>query len=164
MDNWARYRHIWVDPKDGFDYLIYLRELYASHGRNPGPDQTWPISFGWSDALAGDAQAEAERLAAGGSQKGTPYASMSERAFYLDGINTSKYTYSGLEKPSDWCERNGGWEHHENPIFPFTNCNTMFRLYFCYHDPGGAGPVLTKMGVGMAMSGEDRWWVIVLGP
>ena len=46
-----------------------------------------------------------------------------------------------------------------------TPSNGTARMGMFYHDPGGSGPVLSKIGCGGAQSpgGSSWWWVIVFG-
>ncbi|TET35863.1 MAG: hypothetical protein E3J72_10185 [Planctomycetota bacterium] len=133
------------------------RQSYMSHDRYKGwPWQgsyhttvTWPSSFKWDDGLAAEAQAEAERLLAGGECKGEGISGMA-----IDGQNTSKYMIAAVEP-----DAKGSKEAVSS-----SKDHGSARMAIHYFDPGGDGPVLTRTGIGAAaIDNGNTWWVYIYG-
>jgi hypothetical protein len=74
---------------------------------------------------------------------------------YIANLNTATYMVGGKERAGSF------------PTSTCTLCNSnpMMRMGVFYHDPGGDGPVLTRIGVGAADLGDgSTWWVIRFAP
>jgi hypothetical protein len=131
---------------------------------------TFSIPFNWDDGLAASAQAEAESLAAGAAptghqqngSNGLPFCPAAP--FWIDGINTSAWKISFAEHETDWMPPP---DHVDSCPAPFALSadNQHARMGLFYHDFGGDGPAINKVGVGAAV-GEDCevWWVLQFGP
>jgi hypothetical protein len=131
------------------------------------------VQFTWDDALAASAQAEADALAAGGGPSGTqqngsnglPICAMAP--FWIDGINTGSWKISFAEQPSHWMQTM--YESCPPTTFALTPDNQHARMGLHYHDFGGDGPAITRLGVGAALvpdgeNGECKvWWVLQFG-
>ena len=72
---------------------------------------------------------------------------------WIEGVDTGHYVVSGEEKSDSWgVENQSSMSHHHGSA----------RLAIFYQDPGGAGPVLTQLGIGAADGGGgDTWWVLI---
>jgi hypothetical protein len=134
------------------------RQTYMSHDRYKGfPWQgsyhntvTWPSSFKWDDGLAAEAQAEADRLNAGGECKGEPISQMA-----ILGRNTSKYMIATIEPDAGSKGKEAVWSSKDHG---------SARMAIHYFDPGGDGPVLTRTGIGAAaVDNGNTWWVYIYG-
>lgn len=158
--------------KDMYDYLNYQREMYAGtggHGTLPhgGYDgypweginlpesqpYTWSVTFAWDKDLASEAQAEAERLRAGGSQLGRRFNHQSAgEPMWLSGLDAPKYMASGLSKP-------------ETVDYPWwKNNNGTARMALHYQTGTAPCNHKTRIGIGKADSGtNDVWWVFIYG-
>ena len=161
-----------VDPSacSGFEngaafgaWINDLRQTYASHDRWRGPpvggsyhgDWTFPPQFQWDDDLAAEAQELSAVLAAGGTPMGVGY----ERVWFA-GIDTAAWTITVLEQPGDFEEI--PFTFGDKP-FPLHKSNPIARKGLHYHDFGGAGPTIGRMGVGGTIVDEATchvWWVI----
>jgi len=130
--------------------------------------ETWTFStrFSWSDSLAEEAQEEAEALASGnasprGSSIGDGNGFCDGSPFWIADINTADWTITASESPGDLEKPNDSCP----PPFPLLPDNGSARQGLFYHDFGGDGPAINKMGIGAAI-GEDCevWWVLRFGP
>lgn len=148
-----------------FNYVNDKRKSYASHTRWSGfpfsggkyhSNVTWPYTMQWSDAAAAAAQVEADAVAGGASPGGKQtLANPGQLPIYVDGLNTASYMVGGKERPGSFI----------TSTCTLCNSNTFMRMAVFYHDPGGAGPVLTRIGIGAADLGNgETWWVIRFAP
>ncbi|TET33478.1 MAG: hypothetical protein E3J72_16800 [Planctomycetota bacterium] len=128
---------------------------YGYHDRYKGfpwrgeqhTNQTWPITFQRDSGLEAKAQAEAERINAGGTPKGEQRSGL-----YLDGVDTANYIIACKELDSTSMGKEGP---------PMSKNWGTARLAIHYHDAGGDGPVITKIGIGAVDAGEGHtWWVL----
>lgn len=149
------------DVMQMFDYVNVNREGYLAHERWRGPPWTgsghqtftWPTTFAWDDDLAVQAQAEADAIAAGGEFHGLPATDGLVPPIYVDGVDTAHSMVSGYEHA-------GTWEVENESSLSYHHGSARQAIY--YHDPGGAGPVLTRLGIGAADAGAgDTIWVLV---
>lgn len=147
------------------DYVNFQRQVYSVHDPVDGyPDacehadaMTWSITFSWDDTLAAEAQAEAERLASGGSPNGRRYEhfdggfdNKGSEDMYLSGLETPKYWICGESDPNkyhDWHDSGNG----------------AIRLGLFYQTGTGSYNTKSRIGVGMAdTSSGTTWWVILI--
>lgn len=130
---------------------------------------TFAVQFAWDDALAAQAQAEAESLAAGGAPQGQqqngsnglPYCNAAP--FWIDGINTADWKISLAEHEEDWMPPP---EYPDSCPAPFALAvdNQRARMGLHYHDFGGDGPAINRVGVGAAVGQDcEVWWVLQFG-
>ncbi len=143
-----------------FDYVNGERKGYQPHDRYRGfplaggyhQFVTWPIVLEWSDSAAAIAQAQADAVAGGAAPKGMPtFANPGTEPVYVDGVDTTQYMVGGVERPDTF----------PTEICTMCRSNPAMRMSAFYHDPGGQGPVLTKLGIGAAdMGNGDTWWVL----
>jgi len=157
------------NAKELCGFINSERPMYASHERWRGEPwsgtyhtmKTWPYTFTIDSSLNDEAQAEADRLAKGGSPKGNPHMSSSwGRTLYVAGVNTSDYQVTGME---ELCDYQIG--KLASGTMAMSSGNGSARMALYYQDPGGMGPVLTRIGCGGAAApGTDRgmWWVVKL--
>ncbi|TET35849.1 MAG: hypothetical protein E3J72_10100 [Planctomycetota bacterium] len=140
-----------------YDYINATRQSYMHHDRWKGMpwegdyhnNITWPSSHSWSDSLADQAQADADRLAGGGggSPKGMP--ARFSQGMYIDGLGAANYQVTGLEKD--------GVQHD------FLHKSGTARMAIHYYDPG-EGPVLRQIGIGAADTGNgSTYWILLYG-
>lgn len=152
--------------------------VYMPHSRYKGlpwqgeGHENWTFStrFTWDDDLADVAQDEAERLAAGGNPSGSQISGQAaiHNPFWIDGVNTEDWMITAWEEPGDF------YPDPNNPFssdvaFALDKSNGSARQGLLYHDFGGDGPAIHRLGVGGALSenanGECRvWWVLQFGP
>ncbi len=148
-----------------FGYVNGQRESYASHDRYAGfpftsgyyhSNVTWPYTMQWSDTAAAVAQAEADAVAGGAAPSGEEtFANPGQLPIYVDGLNTVDYLVGGRERPGSFT----------TDTCTLCNSNGFMRMAVFYHDPGGDGPVLTRLGIGAAdMGNGDTWWVMRFEP
>ncbi|MBW2262570.1 MAG: hypothetical protein JRG91_11405 [Deltaproteobacteria bacterium] len=140
-----------TDVHDMAGIVNDFRESYSTHDRYWGipfgtgdyhTDVTWPLVLTWSDAAATTAQAEADAVAGGASPTGVDV--VGGGYFWVDGVNTSPYMVTT-------------GEHN------MSTANTFGRMSIFYHDFGGRGPVLTRMGLGASAETDGSTvWVLVL--
>jgi hypothetical protein len=140
-----------TDVHEMADIINGFRESYSTHDRFWGvpfgegdfhTTVTWPLVMTWSDEAAAIAQVEADGVAAGATPSG--HDVVDAGYFWVDGVNSSPYMVT-----TD--------EHH------MSTANTFGRMSIFYHDFGGRGPVLTRMGLGAsAESDGGTVWVLVL--
>jgi len=154
---------------DHFAYLNQTRRDYEPHDRYRGiPWQgayhnaiTFPLVFTWSDPLASTAQTEASRIAAGGQPVGVfvPGQNGENRDMWIDGLDTGGWRITAREAPGDWEAPPFG--HEKAALHP---SNGSARMGLFYHDFGGAGPVITAMGLGGATTPAcEVVWVLQMG-
>ena len=133
-------------------------------------DFTFSIPFAWDDGLAAQAQAEADALAAGGSpsghqqngSNGLPFCPAAP--FWIDGINTASWKISFAEHETDWMPPPAHPDSCPAP-FAISADNQHARMGLFYHDFGGDGPAINKVGVGAAVGADcEVWWVLQFGP
>jgi hypothetical protein len=157
-----------------FDWINEQRGAYAGegpylpHSRYKGiPWQgegheiyTFATRFSWDDALAGSALEEAQRLADGGVPAGVQVAGQNgqNRDFWVDGLNTKDWRITAPEYPGDW----------EGTYAPsalhISNGSVRMGLY--YHDFGGDGPAITRLGMAAVIADPNAcalWWVLQFG-
>jgi hypothetical protein len=152
--------------------------IYMPHSRYKGlpwqgeGHENWTFStrFTWDDGLAEVAQDEAERLAAGGNPTGSQISGQAaiHNPFWIDGVNSEDWMISVWEEPGDF------YPDPNNPFssdvaFALDKSNGSARQGLLYHDFGGDGPAIHRLGVGGALAenanGECRvWWVLQFGP
>lgn len=149
------------DVMQMFEYLNEQRQGYLPHDRWRGLPwtgsqhqvETWPVMFTWDDDLADTAQLEADALAAGAAPDGEPATDGLTPPLYVRGVDTAHYVVLGPEEPNSWGMSNMsslGREHGSA------------RMALYYHDPGGEGPVLQRVGIGASDAGDgSTWWVLV---
>lgn len=137
-------------------------------------DFTFSTIFSWDDGLAAQAQAQADAIAAGSAPSGTqstgsnglPLCSMSP--MWIDGLNTASWSIALGETPADWNPPASG--SCPPTTFALSPDNQHARMGLFYHDFGGDGPAIHRLGVGAALEhgpvdGECRvWWVLQFGP
>jgi hypothetical protein len=119
-------------------------------------NNTFPWHFTWDDDLACQAQIEAERIAAGGSPEGQR---ADHQSYYVD----APFFVHDLNGP-DW--RLSARELRNDDAFPLAQGNGSARMGLFYHDFGGDGPVINRVGVGAAIVGDctEIWWVLQFSP
>jgi hypothetical protein len=149
------------DVMDMFAYVNETRESYLTHERWRGlpwsgsghATTTWPTTFAWDDGLAAQAQAEADAIAGGAAFVGSPASDGWIPAIYVQGVSTAHYAVAGVEASQTWgVENQSALSHHHGSA----------RMAIYYQDPGGEGPVLTRLGIGAAdAGGGDTIWVFV---
>lgn len=144
-----------------FAYVNEQRQGYLSHERWRGLPwtgsghtmHTWPVTFEWDDGLAAMAQAEADALAAGAAPQGSPATDGLTPPIYVAGVDTAHSMVSGREDANSWEVPNTSSLSKEHG---------SARMAIFYHDPGGQGPVLTRLGIGAADAGDGgTWWTFV---
>jgi hypothetical protein len=147
------------------------RAGYEAHGRYRGiPWQgedhemrTFALTFSWSPDLAAAADAEARRLASGGEPAGVfvPGQNGENRDLWVDGLGTSSWRISTSELPGDW-DVIGLFGHEKASLHP-SNGSARMALY--YHDFGGQGPAITRVGLGASATPScEVFWVLQMGP
>jgi hypothetical protein len=156
-----------------FCYVNRKRMSYVEHGRSNGPiddagdgSVTWPYMMDWDKDLVDSAQAEAERVAGGGSPAGSMVgAGFGAKSLWIKGNNTADYVLTTVDDyVTDW------WDptpccHDPGTPSGISVSNGAARMGLYYHDSSGAGPVLTRMGTGMVENGNGaRVWVVRLAP
>jgi hypothetical protein len=124
---------------------------------------TWPLQLSVDATLSSEAQALAQSLASGQSPAGSPYSDGSpppHEYLWVSGINTDQYVVATLEGPGNWTTDLVG-----NVTAGITPNNGTARMALFYHDFGGAGPALGRIGCGGATApGGERWWVVKMAP
>lgn len=160
-----------ANPKAFAQWVNDVRDMYGGkppygyHTRYKGmpwegedhSNMTFPWHFTWDDDLACQAQQEAERIAAGGSPEGQradhqSYYVDPPRPFFVHGLNAADWRLTAKEL------RNDEW-------FPLDQGNGSARMGLFYHDFGGDGPAINRVGVGAAIVGDctEIWWVLQFG-
>lgn len=152
-------------------YVDSERASYQGHDRFRGPPWsgeyhqtvTWPLQLAADAELSSAAQAEASALAAGQPPAGQPYSDGSpppHRYLYVAGVGTDAYTIATEEIAGDWTTDLAG-----NLTAGITSNNGTARMALFYHDEGGTGPTLTRIGCGGAASPSGgRFWVVKMAP
>jgi hypothetical protein len=156
----TEYMHM-KDPETAEEMFCYVnmeRINYQFHGRNSGciwsggtGDDTlsWPYEMEWDAGLVQAATEEAEAVADGASPAG-----VFDYTLWVDGCATEEYTVTDPDDLlSDWEQGNGG----------LSKSNGTARMGVHYYDPGPDAPTLTKLGVGLAVRGQVRTWVVKFG-
>ncbi len=130
---------------------------------------TFAVQFAWDDALAAQAQAEADALASGAAPQGhvqngsngLPFCAAAP--FWIDGINTASWKISLAEHPTDWMPPAAHPDSCPAP-FALSADNQHARMGLHYHDFGGDGPSIQTVGVGAAVGADcEVWWVLQFG-
>jgi hypothetical protein len=77
----------------------------------------------------------------------------------VTGIGTAEVQVTARDEPGDWHPA------RFTTRAALVHTNGAARMALFYQDPGGDGPVLTRMGCGAAAApdGRARWWVVILG-
>lgn len=158
-------------PDELCAYVNQNRKDYQPHDRFKGPpwsgsyhmNTTWPLTLTIDSALMAEAQMRASALANGMQPQGQPYSDGQPPPhdyLWITGVDSAHYVIQTQEKPGDWTSDLVGNIHAG-----ITPSNGTSRMAMFYHDPGGAGPVLSKIGCGGAQSpgGSSWWWVVVMG-
>ena len=152
-------------------YIDSERASYQGHDRFRGPPWTgeyhqtvtWPLQLAVDASLSAAAQAEALALASGQAPAGQPYSDGSpppHQYLYVAGVGTDAYSLATEEHPGDWTTDIAG-----NLTAGITSNNGTARMALFYHDEGGTGPALTRIGCGGAASpGGGRFWVVKMAP
>ncbi len=166
-------------PQGFLGYINEKRSNYAGlgghgyHDRYKGipwkggyhNNDTFAVQFTWDDGLAARAQTEADSLAGGSSPKGTDVKGQGDphHHFWVDGLNTADWMLSCSESPGDW-EVPEAWKYSGYKPFALNSSNGSARQGLFYHDFGGDGPAITKIGIGTSYNGTITWWVLQFGP
>ena len=145
-----------------FCYVNMERINYQFHGRNNGcvwdgdgtAQVSWPYEMEFDADLSAAAQAVADSIAAGGQPPGSPHnAGTFSPNIYVEGCASAEYTVSATNDDlADWPNDAA-----------MSNSNGTTRMGLFYYDPGPQAPRLTRMGVGLSMTGSTRNWVVKLG-
>jgi hypothetical protein len=159
-------------PDELCAYVNKNRQDYQPHDRFKGPpwsgsyhtNTTWPLTFTMDSALMAEATMKAQALAGGQQPQGNPYSDGEpppHEYLWITGVDTAHYVIASQEKPGDWSPE----MFTGNIKAGITPTNGTSRMAMFYHDPGGSGPVLSKIGCGGAQSpgGSSWWWVVILG-
>jgi hypothetical protein len=124
---------------------------------------TWPLELTVDPGLMDAADEEAAALASGKNPDGSPFsdgAPPPHQYLFVAGVSSSAYTISTEELAGDWTADLVG-----NITAGITPNNGTARMALFYQDPGGAGPVLSRIGCGGAATPEGhRWWVVMMAP
>lgn len=131
------------EQRRGYEPHDRYRGLPDFSGRGLGEYHTtvtWPIEMEWDECAAAIAQIEADAVASSSTPTGWEVEC---GGLWIEGVSTEQYMLTSKE----------GFMHAVNPFM---------RQAAYYHDPGGEGPVLTKLGAGAADAGDGTtWWVVV---
>jgi hypothetical protein len=137
-----------IDIHDMFDWINSQRVGYEPHDRYWGipfsddhfhQSVTWPITMTWDETAAAVAQNEADSIAAGGPPS---LISVENGIIYVSTPCTAPYMVHTVEET-------------------MTSVNPFMRMAAYYHDFGGQGPVLDKLGVGASDNGDGTTsWVL----
>jgi hypothetical protein len=161
-------------PHQMFDAVNQIRQQYSNHipydgypfqGANANA-MTWATILTWDDALAADAQKEAERLASGGMAQGTYFPFMNDgsgEGFYTWGLTSAEY---GLATRGDGAlpQFKNAYGVLEPPHHAYMAANGFYRMGVAYQTGSGAYNKKTKLGVGAAEGGTNiTWWVLIFG-
>jgi hypothetical protein len=162
-----------TSPMDMFNWINATRQTYASHDPFDGypwkgsyvGTMTWALTFTWDDALAAEAQEEADSLAGGQMPMGQMFNYATAigapgEAMWLSGLDTPKYV---VRAKSDG-KLTGP---PSNPSAPFKwhdTHNGSYRQGIAYQTGTGSTNGKKRLGVGMTDAGDDvTWWVLVFG-
>ena len=157
-------------PRDLCAYVNAIREKARQHDRYKGypgkgayhTTRTWPTTFAVDPALVALAQTEADRLARESNPQGSRHADSSwRRPIWIAGLGSEDYQLTAQDQRGDW-DPSKNYVSRASLI----DANASCRMGLFHQDPGGDGPVLTRMGCGgaIAADGTSRWWVVVLRP
>jgi hypothetical protein len=108
----------------------------------------------WDEGLVLAAREEAEAIADGATPAGHPEDNGMDETLWVDGCASEEYTITSTDDL---------YSHWENGGGGLSNSNGTARMGVHYYDPGPEAPTLTKLGVGLAMRGEVRTWVVKFG-
>ena len=159
------------DPATLCAYVNKQREGYSNHDAWEGlpfqgmyhSDRAWPLDMATDPTLMASAQAEAQRLAGGGTPAGQQFAlNPGTKPIYIDGVNTGAYRITSMDVPGDWVP-----EMLTGNIYAgLSDQNVSARMGIFYQDPGNQGPVLAHIGCGAAITpdGQARFWVLEFDP
>jgi hypothetical protein len=136
--------------EDMADWINEQRQGYEPHDRYWGipfsndhfhGNFTWPIVMTWDDAAAAIAQNAADDIADGTMPSGL--ISVESGIIYVSAPCTAPYMVHTSEDT-------------------MSSVNPFMRMAAYYHDFGGEGPVLDKIGVGASDMGDGNTaWVLV---
>ena len=170
------------DAEGLFDFVMSARGdyagegIYLAHARYQGiPWQgnghdtwTFPNKMTWDGGLADQAQAQAEQLAAGSNPQGTKVNGQASvhNPMWIDGINTGDWQITVTEDLTSFSPDANPFS--SDVAFALDKSNGAAREGLFYHDFGGSGPTITRLGVGGALgegpTGECQvWWVLQFG-
>lgn len=155
-------------PKTVFEYLNARRVEYTQHQPYDGypwvgaytPSRSWPAAMIWDETLAQRAQAEAERLAAGGEpigkrfrhQRAGIYGARTED-MWLRGLDTAEYEVAAKSMLAMHPE--GRWH---------SSGNGTMRLAVLYQTGTGTFATKSRLGIGRAcLASGEAWWVLKFG-
>lgn len=151
--------------------------MYLPHPRYKGipwqgeghENWTFSIVMDWDEDLAAQARAEAEALASGANPQGTQVNGQASihNPMWIDGINTGNWQITVTEDLDDW-QKDPNNPFSSDVPFALDKSNGSARLGLHYHDFGGDGPAINRLGVGGALGegpGGDCqvWWVLQFG-
>jgi hypothetical protein len=167
---WANDRPYYNSPEELCAYVNSQRQSDQGHDRYKGfpwrgayhQTRTWPIPMTIDPTLSQVAQAEAQRVAAGGSPAGQSSDDSSwRRPVWFGGVETAQEVVTSQDRPGEW---DPSTDFASKAALIGTNGSARMGLF--YHDSGGDGPALRKMGCGgaLASDGQSKWWVVVLAP
>jgi hypothetical protein len=160
-----------TSPMDMFDYVNQTRDQYKVHTPYDGypfegvnaDAMTWALILAWDEGLAGEAQIEAEKIAAGAPPEGKeyPFANEPGETFWAAGLETDRYKITGLSDANT----PPGKDAFGNPKPPNKwqdTSNGFYRLAVAYQTGTGEFNQKTKLGVGAADDGATKtWWVLL---
>ncbi|TET32673.1 MAG: hypothetical protein E3J72_19085 [Planctomycetota bacterium] len=133
-------------PYDGYPWQGYFRN-----------EMTWSRTMTWDDALADEAQAEAEAVRAGGSPKGErfPNQHQEHEPFWACGLDSPKFMITGKSTNELDGNMHGRWH---------TKANGTAREGIAYQTGTGEYCHKTMLGVGKAdLADNEIWWVLIFG-
>ncbi|TET36522.1 MAG: hypothetical protein E3J72_08555 [Planctomycetota bacterium] len=162
-----------------FDHVQAIRQNYSVHNRYDGPPwngtstdtNTWSITFALDQGLNDKAQAEAVRLAGGGSPKGSREGfqnySRGEPVF-MNGLDSSEFMISAKSDPATPVSDEGGFFPGEDYSSGdsgkwHVKGNGTMRVGFWYQTGTGSFNHKKYCGIGGAVAGNCVWWVIIVG-
>lgn len=148
------------------------RQSYIPHDRYKGLPwkgeyhtmATFAAQFTFDDGLAASAQAEAEALVAGANPQGSMEIGgngiCTSDPMWIDALNTADWRISLFENAGSWVKPS---ESCPAP-FPLIPENPDARMALFYHDFGGDGPAIGRVGIGAAFDDDcNVWWVLQFG-
>jgi hypothetical protein len=139
-------------------YINFMRQVYQyDSGCNPSTGTYWPIKFTIDAGVNSVAQAEAERVAAGGQPNGDNWADGGDQ-FWIGNISPQRqgeefmsadlmYTARDLNPTSMACNLTKDWE--------------LARGFLIHYHPC-MGPIATKMGCGAAVTADGTHVIRVI--
>lgn len=161
-----------TSPEQMFDWVNQVRDQYKGHipydgypfQGNNADVMTWSLVMTWDAGLAAEAQAEAEKLAAGAEPTGLYYPYQNEadgEGMWLSGLETAKYMVSA--KSDGYLK--GGTDPFGNPEAPHKwhdTGNGFYRMAVAYQTGTGTFNHKSLLGVGAAEGGDQvTWWVLL---